>query len=461
MPPIRLLLAAAALLALGACADIGGIGPRARLSDAVQPDSGRIEWPRRQWWQDWRDPQLARLMASAQAGNPGLRVSLARVRRAEALAGLAGERSGPQFAASLSTERELYSAKASAPPALAGQYAWRNQALLSGSYDLDLWGRQRQELAATLDEVRLAAAESQMAHLALEVALVKSYIAFALAFDLQDLAAAALARRERIVELALRRQRAGLAGAPEVARAEAELAPLRRELERQAEAQALLRDTLAALCGQGPEHGAALTRPQLRLGGAPALPDALPAELVGRRPDIAAQRWRVEAAAQRIGAARAEFYPNIDLLAFAGFQALGFASFLTPGAAVRGIAPALSLPLFAGARLRARLGERSALYDGAVEQYNATVVAALAEVAGAVSRVQSLRREGVQAEAALATAQRALALAGQSRRAGISDARGVLDGELAVLHEKQELARLGALRQDGWADLMAALGGGI
>lgn len=224
---------------------------------------------------------------------------------------------------------------------------------------------------------------------------------------------------------------------------------------------ALLRNQLAALAGKGPGAGAALSRPVLRLDRPLAIPAALPADLIGRRPDIAAQRWRVEAAARRIDAAKAEFYPNVNLVAFAGFQAFGFSHFLDANSQVRGATPALSLPIFAGARLRAQLGNQTAIYDGAVEQYNATVINAMSDVANAVTRAQSLVRQRQLTQQALDTAVRAHALAEKSYQAGMTDAINMLNTQVALLAEEQQQAQNGATELDLYVSLMNALGGGI
>ena len=465
----RRLLAASLALALGACADMGHIAPQSALADAHALDGGKaadagstpIDWPRAQWWQSLQDPQLDRLMEQALADSPTLRGAQARVRQAEALAGAAEDRTRPQADANVSINRELYSQHGSTPAPLAGNYAWRNQATVSASYDLDLWGRNREALAAALGDVQMASAESQMARLALETALVRTYIQLSYQFTLQDVIKESLAQRARILDITQKRRQAGIGTEVDVAQIETTLPAGRRQLEQASEAVALLRNQLAALSGKGPSAGSALTRPVLRLDRPLAIPAALPADLIGRRPDIAAQRWRVEAAARRIDAAKAEFYPNVNLVAFAGFQAFGFSHFLDANSQVRGASPALSLPIFAGARLRAQLGNQTAVYDGAVEQYNATVINAMSDVANAVARAQSLRKQHQLTQQALATAQRARDLAEQAYKAGMSDAINMLNTQVALLAEQQQQAQNGASELDLYVSLMNAMGGGM
>ena len=466
----RRLLAASLILALSACADMGHIAPQSAMLDANKLQgsqamdaaaSAAIQWPRAQWWQDLHDPQLNRLMEQALADSPTLRGAQARVRQAEALAGAAEDRTRPQADANVSINRELYSQHGSTPAPLAGNYAWRNQATVTASYDLDLWGRNRAALSAALGDVQMASAESQMARLALETALVRTYIQLSYEFQLQDVIERSLAQRARILDITRQRKAAGIGTDIDVAQIETTLPAGRRQLEQSAESLALLRNQLAALAGKGPGAGAALTRPVLRLDQPLAIPAALPADLIGRRPDIAAQRWRVEAAAQRIDAAKAEFYPNVNLVAFAGFQAFGFSHFLDANSDIRGVSPALSLPIFAGARLRAQLGSQTAIYDGAVEQYNATVINAMSDVANAVTKAQSLEKQHRLTVQALATAQRARDLAEKAYKAGMSDAIAMLNTQVALLAEEQQQAQNGARELDLYVSLMNALGGGI
>ncbi|NGZ87793.1 efflux transporter outer membrane subunit [Duganella sp. SAP-35] len=462
---------ACALALLAGCADMGHVQPRAVALNSAELNPGKaiagagapVAWPEERWWEALHDAQLDRLVAAALDDNPSLRATLARVRQAEALAGVARAGTLPRVDAGASADRELYSRHSTVPAPLAGNYAWKNTATLSGSYDLDLWGRNRDALAAALDEVHLAAAESQMARLTLETAVVRSYIQLSLAYALQDSVAQNLAQRQRILEITRRRQAAGLATELEVANIETTLPAGRREQEQIGETIALLRNQLAALIGKGPGDGDAIARPMLTLdaGHGDTVPASLPAELVGRRPDIAAQRWRIEAANARIAGAKAEFYPNINLAAFVGFQSLGFAKFLDSGSAVRGVTPAISLPIFDGGRLRSQLGNQTALYDGAVEQYNASVVQAMSEVANAVVRIDSVKQQDRLAQRALDAARRQQRLAERAYQAGMTDSLNVINAQLTLLNEQQQMAQVASKQLDNFALLMAALGGGI
>ena len=471
-PMLACALAVLAVVAvLAGCADMGDVKPQAVALNSAALNPGKaiaaagadLAWPDERWWEALHDAQLNRLVAAALADNPSLRATSARVRQAEALAGVAKAGTLPRLDASASADRERYSAHSTVPAPLAGNYAWKNSATLSGSYDLDLWGRNRDALAAALDEARLASAESQMARLTLETAVVRGYIQLSLEYALQDSVAQNLAQRQRILALTQRRRGAGLATELDVASIETTLPAGRREHEQIGESIALLRNQLAALVGKGPGDGDAIARPMLTLeaGRDRGVPASLPAELVGRRPDIAAQRWRVEAAGARVAGAKAEFYPNLNLAAFVGFQSLGFAKFLDSGSAVRGVAPAISLPIFDGGRLRSQLGSQNALRDGAIEQYNASVVQAMSEVANAVVRIESVRQQDRLAQRALDSARRQRELAERAYQAGMTDTLNVINAQIVLLNEQREMAQVASKQLDNFALLMAALGGGI
>ncbi|WP_348699920.1 efflux transporter outer membrane subunit [Duganella fentianensis] len=464
-------VAASLLALLAGCAPMQAAHTQATPISVTTLDAGKAiraaradaEWPSEHWWEALHDSQLNRIVASALAQQPTLKLAQARVRQAAALAGITQAATLPRVDASASAERQRYSANSTVPPPLAGNYAWNASTGVSASYDLDLWGRNRQALTAALDDVQIASAEAQLARLTLAAAIVQNYIQLSLQYALHDSAEQSLTQRQRLLDISRQRQHAGLASELDVRSMETTLAAGRRELEQIEESMALLRNQLAALSGKGPGDGDAIARPALMLTASPeaALPPQLPAELLGHRPDIVAQRWRIEAASARIGAAQAAFYPNINLSAFAGLQSLGLRHLLDGHSAMAGVTPAISLPLFDGDRLRSQLQQQGALYDGAVEQYNASIVQALTEVANALVRINSVQAQQTLALHAVAVAKRQQQLAEQAYRAGLSDAQSAISAQLAVLNEQQQQAVVASKQLENYTLLMTALGGGI
>jgi len=469
MSLIRPLSAASLALILAGCASMGHITPQSKLLDtntlgvghAIGGANAKLDWPKQQWWEGLNDAQLNRLVASAIADSPSLKVAAARVRQAEAVAGIAEEKTRPDFDAKIQINRERYPYYGTTPAPLNATWQWRSEATLAGSYDLDLWGKNRAGLVAAVDQVHMTSAEVQMARLTLETAIVRAYIRLSYQYDLQDLIQTSLTQREKVLAVTKTRQRAGLATDVDVTLIETALPASRRNLEQNDEEITLLRNQLAALIGQGPAAGEKISRPTMTMTAVPGLPSVLPAELLGRRPDIAAQRWRIEAAAQTIKMAKANFYPNINLLAYAGLNAFELSNFLKGDAREFGVAPAVSLPLFAGGRLRADLGQQTALYDIAVEQYNGTVINALSDVANAITQVRSVQQQTVLTQQSLASAHKAFRLAGSAFQAGLTDSINVLNARIALVTEQQQMAQISARGLDTYVTLMAALGGGM
>jgi NodT family efflux transporter outer membrane factor (OMF) lipoprotein len=197
-------------------------------------------------------------------------------------------------------------------------------------------------------------------------------------------------------------------------------------------------------------------------GEALALPANLPADLLARRPDLAAQRWRLEAAASQIGAAKADFFPNVNLTAFAGFGATSLhgLDLLGAGSGIAGVGPALHLPIFDAGRLRANLRGRYGEYDAATEQYNQTLVDALRQVADQVASVRAAHQQLADQEDALSAAEDAYRLTLDRYRAGLTSYLDVLVNEERLLAERLNRVRLRGRSLALAVGTIRALGGG-
>jgi NodT family efflux transporter outer membrane factor (OMF) lipoprotein len=190
------------------------------------------------------------------------------------------------------------------------------------------------------------------------------------------------------------------------------------------------------------------------------LPSSLPADLIGRRADLVAQRLRVESTQAGVEAARAQFYPNVNLVAFAGLSSLGLDRFLDLGSRTYGIGPAVRLPIFDGGALKANLAGRQADVEGAIEAYNATLLRALREVADEVSSLQYIRLQRQSQAEALVAAQAAYTLALQRYRAGLGSYLMVLTVESDVIAQRTAQTELKTRELMAELGLVRALGGG-
>lgn len=456
---ITVAVASSVALVLGGCANPGVPRAQRTVAPVAAPSPEVMPWPAAQWWDRYGDARLEQLVEQAIAGQPGLQAAWLRVEQAQAAVAASDAARQPQLGATADLTDQRFSKHGLVPPALAGAMRWNSNLQLSGSWELDLFGRQRAALDAAIGQWRAAEADAQAARTLLARQVVAGYFGLARLIELRELAVRALVQRRQVLALVQQRIGAGLDTQVERRQAEGLIAQTQVEIEALDEGIARSRHALAELAGQRPDALAALS-PRLAAIGTQALPATLPADLLGRRADLVAQRWRVEAAMREVDLARAQFYPNINLMAFVGLSSLGLDRLLRAGSLTYGAGPALRLPVFDGGRLRAQLGGRGAEADAAVEGYNGALLRALREVADEISSLQSLARQaGAQAEAARA-ADQAHALALQRYEAGLGNFLTVLTAETNVLAQRRAVSELKARQLAAEVALAHALGGG-
>lgn len=411
------------------------------------------------WWKSLGDPQLNHLMSVALNDNPSLATAQLRVRRMQALAGLADAAGMPQANVGIDLTRQRFSANGLFPKPIAGN-TWDNDTLQSAvSWSPDLWGQYAAELASAIGQTRATQADAAVAATGLTSQIAKGYVTLARLVAYLDIAERMGQQRQAMQTLIEQRVAAGLDTQAELMQSNGNVSDTLRQIEALKEQISLLRHQLAVLSGQAPQMLAALT-PQLSALQLDAVPAVLGADLLGRRPDIVASRWRVEAASQDVLVARAQFYPNVNLSAFIGFNALGVSRLLNAESRQVGVSPAVRLPLFDGGRLKAQLATRQAELDMAVSQYNSTVLEAVRESADAIGSDQSLMRQAELQNDALASAQKSLAITKQRFDAGLVNQLNVLSAEQAVLLQSLASVDARAKQLENRISLMKALGGG-
>ncbi len=422
----------------------------------------RAEWPADAWWTAYGDPQLDALMGEALAGSPGLAAAQARVRGAEAFAAQAQARELPQLTANASAQESKQSYNTGIPAQFVPQgYNGYGRLSLDFSWELDFWGKNRAAVAAATSELRAAQADAALARLMLSTNLASAYADLARLFAERDVAERSAALQTETSNLVRNRVAGGLDTLGEQRQAEAEPLEAKAELAGIDEQIALTRNRLAALLGAGPDRGLAIARPAVAVLKPLGVPAELAANLVGRRPDVTAARWRAEASASRIRQARAAFYPDVNLAAFVGVQALHLDKMFANGSDVGSVGPAVSLPIFEGGRLRAGLRGAEADRDAAVASYDGAVAEAFRQVADVVASARSLDVQLANARAALAASEDAYRIARLRYQGGLSAYPSVLLTEQGVLRRRRLVADLDARALTLDVALVRALGGGF
>lgn len=420
-----------------------------------------VAWPRADWWRAYGDAQLDALIDEALKNSPDLRLATARLRMAGAGVQMIEGTRLPQVSANASITEEKQSYNYLSPKAATPQ-GWNDygRVTLDFAWDLDFWGKNRSALGAATSELEASRAEQAQVRLVLSAAVASAYAELTHLYTVLDSAKAALVVREKSADLFRQRYRNGLETLGGVRQVEARAAAAEAEVLAVEEHIAIVKNSIAALAGAGPDRGLEITRPRIDMGATAGLPDNLSLELLGRRPDIVAARLRVEAAAKRIDQRKAEFYPNINLMAFVGVHSLGLNMLTKGGSSVGAIGPAISLPIFNTKRLEAQLDGAYADYDAAAATYNATLLHALREVADAATSRRLLDKQLQTRNQAYQLAKEAHTIAKRRYEGGLSTYLDVLTAEDHMLSAQQALSEMQTRAFTLDIALARSLGGG-
>ena len=461
----------AALALLSACSSVPRLGQNVPLRSAqtiaaqqsLQPQ-GTGTWPVEGWWRAYGDAQLEALIDEGLRDSPDVATATARLRRAAAQAQEDGARLQPSLDASASVSAEKQSFNNGFPEqfiALLPQGFQDNARIgVNLEFDLDLWGKNHAALAAATSQARAAAIEEAQVRLMLATTIAAAYADLARLYDARDIRENATQIRIASEKLVTEREANGLENRGNVRQAQAETLAAKSELAHASELIALRQHQIAALVGAGPDRGLSIERPGLAADLPVGLPDGVTTDLIGRRPDIAAARERVEAAAKRVAVARADFYPAVRLSAMAGLQAVGIGNLFENNSTFGSAGPAISLPLFHGGALRGRYRGAAASYDEMAAGYNQAVLSAFSQVADAVTSRRTIAARLLGARKALAAGEEAYAIARLRYEGGLSAYIDVLNIEDRLLSVRVAVAELVAAARTTDIALIRALGGG-
>lgn len=457
----RTLVALAAAALLAACAQIPELPKPATplAADKVGlSETSKASFDQK-WWAAFQDPQLDALIEKALAESPNLALVQARMNKAAAMVEAAGAADKPVVGLGLDASRQRYTEHGLIPPPIAGTI--RTTATLQAgiSYEWDFFGKRAAALNAALGQQKASQADMAAARLVLATQISRAYLSLAQVQAQAELLDRMTGERQAALALVRQRSEAGLDSAQELRNAELPLPDLRRQRLILNEQATILRHQLAALTVQAPQT---LDSLQAKLPAAQPWPvDAAPGlDLLGRRPELVAARWRVEAATQQVKESRAQFYPNVTLSAFAGFSSIGLDNLINAGSRQYGFGPSLRLPIFDTGRLRAQLKGSAAEADAAVASYNAALLDAVRDASDQYTGLQSLRAQTAEQAEALAQSQKLLDLAQQRRTAGLGSQLAVLNARLSVLQQERQALDLRAQALDKQVNLARSLGGG-
>jgi NodT family efflux transporter outer membrane factor (OMF) lipoprotein len=406
-------------------------------------DAGAVEGG---WLAAFDDPQLAALVEEALAHNPDLRAAGFQVERAAAAVRIAG---GSIYPAVNLIGRTSTSDGSGAEPL--------NAAILSASWELDLWGRVRYGQRAAEEQFAAAEADYLYARQSLAALVVRSWLLACEASLQAALAADSLAGAEKLLSLAMDRQRVGIGSEVEVATARASRDDFRDALRRLEYGKEQSLRALELLLGRYPatELEAADRLPAL----VEAAPAGVPAELLERRPDLVAAERRVAAAFSRTGEAQAARLPRLTLSASGSYLDSDILVLKDRDNPVWGLGLGLVMPIYAGGALAAQVELRTVEQQAAVAQYASTGLKAFGEVEDALAAEAAAADRVTILESQVRDRGRALELEEVRYRVGNADLRSVTQQQLSLYASRSTLLRMQSERLAQRVALYLALGG--
>nr|WP_201768335.1 efflux transporter outer membrane subunit [Stutzerimonas azotifigens] len=458
--PVALVLFA---LSLGACT----LGPNYqrpdlpvaaefREAEGWKAAAPRDAIERGEWWLLYGDEELSALVGRLNLSNQDLAAAEARYRQARALIRSARAQLFPGVSASAGATRSGQGR--SSTSVSGGGVGESYEAGVSASWELDLWGRLRRTLEANRANAEASAAELAAVRLSLQAELVETYLQLRVLDEQRRLLAATVEAYERSLRLTENQYRAGIAPRSDVTQAQAQLKGAQAQAIDLAWQRAQFEHAIAVLVGVPPAQLQIAVRDSVP--DLPAVPLALPSELLERRPDIASVERQVIAANALIGAAEAAWYPDLVLSASGGYQNSSLNDLFSVPNRFWSLGPQMALTLLDFGSRRAELERVEATYDETVALYRQTVLEAFREVEDYLVQLRVLDEEAVVQQEALDAARESLRLIENQYRAGVVDFLSVATLQTNALNtERTRLLLLGD-QLTASVRLIAALGGG-
>ncbi|MDQ1472015.1 MAG: outer membrane protein multidrug efflux system [Bryobacterales bacterium] len=436
-----------------------------QFKEGGTPDSGTPEIAYSDWWRVFHDPQLDRLETEADAANQDIRLAVARVDQADAGARYARSFLFPTISLGASASRTREAQTRPNNGNTNGLAATFNDFQLPAffSYEVDAWGRVRHSIEAANATEQATAADVRFVRLAVEANVAMDYYALRENDAERKVLDSTVQEMQQAVDLTSNRFRGGLTSELEVKQAQTLLS------QTQSQAQALdvqrsqLDHAIAVLTGKAASE---FSIPPSPLPGRedgwqpPAIPSGLPAELLGRRPDIAEVERYVAAANAQVGVAKTAALPHISLTGLAGFETTNMTSLFSWQNSIASLGASAVTPLFTGGRVRSGVDQAWAVYRQSLAQYQKTVLTAYQEVEDQLAALRILNGEAQSTADAVTYARQAETIALNRYKSGLVSFLDVVYAQTSLLTNQRTATQIGGQRMVATVVLIKALGGG-
>lgn len=429
---------------------------------AAAHEIASLKFPDQKWWESYNDPQLTALIEEGVSKSPSMAEALARLKKANADALVAGAPLLPELDVQGSYQKYKQSYNNGIPSsAVPHGFKDSSKLTLNFNYEIDFWGKNREQLRAALSEVTAAKLDAAQARIMISTAIAQNYAELAQIYTELDEARKGIEIRKKTIKMFQDLYSGGLESQGGLNQAQADLALAEADIVSLEEQIDLKKLNIVALMGKNPDWARFIDQPDLHYLNAYKVPSVIPADLIGHRPDLMAARMHLETAAHLINVARTGYYPNVNLAAYIGFQSLGLDLFFRKGSVIGAAGPAIYLPLFKGGEIEGRYRGAHADYEIALAQYESLIVQALQEVASVLASQKAQALEVEKMRAAVKASESAYCVNNDRYKGGIANYIEVLNAENTLIASKRKLAsaemRLFILN----VALIKSLGGGF
>lgn len=423
-----------------------------------QPAQPADNLPRGDWWLGYQDSSLDNMVARLDAANADLAVAMAHFDQATAYASQARADYFPTVSAGAYATRNKQSLhralRSSTQPTVYGD----NSIGLMTNYEVDLWGRVRNQVEAGEAGAQAAAADLQSVHLSLRAELVNDYLALRMLDAQSKLLSDKIDDYAKALELTKNRFRGGIDSALDVSRAKVQLETSKAKVFDIAASRALYEHAIATLVGES--ASGFFIEPAVVAIQLPAIPVGVPATLLQRRPDISAAERRLAASNARIGVAKSAFFPSVNLAAAAGYESAYQSAWLSAPNLFWSIGPNVLLTILDAGRREAVVAQEEAKFKVAGAQYRSTVLHAFQEVEDNLSLLNELSEESVVMNDAITDTNHTLDIAMNRYREGIASYLEVVTAQALAQQVQLDELTLRNRRLQASVNLIRALGGG-
>jgi multidrug efflux system outer membrane protein len=463
--PFALAATLAALVA--GCA----VGPAYRKPDVEVPTQWKLDQPwqvarpddaaaRGPWWKRFGDPQLDALMDQALEANPTLGAASARLAQARASVDLSSAGLFPQVSVAARAGRARTSANRPLSSYTSPNFSTvQNDYTLSFNvaYEADLWGRVRSSIEAARATAEQSEADWQNVRLVLTTDLAANYFNLR-ELDIElDVLAQSIALQRRALDLASARYELGAASGLDVAQQQALVDSTLTQVDVLRRQRDQFEHAIAALIGKpAPVFSLAANAGDRT---PPAIPLALPATVLQRRPDVASAERAMAAANAQIGVAKAAYYPGITLGPSFGADSRMLSTLFDAPSLLWSLGVSITQPLIDAGRNDANVAIAQAGYQLAVANYRRAVLGAMQEVEDGITGSSALDRALAQGRLAVASANKVLQIATDRYEGGATSFTDVLTAQQSLLNAQRQQAQLIGQRMLVSVFLVKAIGG--